>query len=291
MMPAATGALIIAYYPDAEQIKALCERVAPQVERLLIIDNSQPPADLQHADARVIEPGSNLGVGEAINRGVSQLIAAGCGQALLLDQDSMPARDMVARLLDCLARSRDQGLRVAAVGPVIRDQGSGEDAPFVRFALPFNRHLRQRQGAVSCDFLITSGTLIDLDCWTAVGPMRGAWFIDSIDMEWCFRARRAGFEVLGCFDTSLEHAIGQRQHALPGQRLAYRHHGPERLYTMMRNRVFLYRSQAPVAWVVQDLLRAAAKLAWFSLLVPPRWQNIRAMLRGLREGLLRRPVP
>ncbi len=290
-MPARTGALIIAYHPDQGQIEALCERIAPQVDRVLIIDNSEPPAGLEPADARVIEPGTNLGVGEAINLGVSQLIADDCGQVLLLDQDSRPASDMVARLLHCLQQSKARGERVAAVGPVIRDQASGEDAPFVRFALPFNRHLRQRQGAVACDFLITSGTLIDLECWPSVGPMRGAWFIDSIDMEWCFRARRAGFTVLGCFDTWLEHAIGQRQYALPGQRLAFRHHGPERLYTMMRNRVFLYRSQAPVAWVIQDLLRAAAKLAWFSLLVPPRWRNTRAMLRGLREGLLTRPVP
>ncbi|TVQ42169.1 MAG: glycosyltransferase family 2 protein [Wenzhouxiangella sp.] len=288
------GALIIAYHPEAGQIERLTARITPQVDRLLIVDNSQPPAGISpgnSARASVIEPGANLGVAEAINRGVSELAEQGCQRVLLLDQDSVPTSTLVATLAEGLDQASKQGRKVAAIGPVIRDQDSAEDAPFVRFALPFNKHLRGQDGVVSCDFLITSGTLINLDCWDEVGPMRDNWFIDSIDLEWCFRARRAGFEILGCFDTRLEHAIGQLQYLIPGQRLAYRHHGPERLYTMMRNRLFLYRSQAPAAWIVQDLLRAAAKFAWFSLLVPPRWKNTRAMLRGLREGLFTRPVP
>ncbi len=290
-MTATIGALIIAYHPDAGQVEALGDRVARQVGKLLVIDNSQPAAELKIPSAEIIEPGANLGVAAAINQGVAALAASGCKQVLLLDQDSLPAGDMVARLLDCLHQAVSQGHKVAAVGPVIRDQADGQAAPFVRFRLPFNRRLRGHQGSVACDFLITSGCLINLDCWESVGPMRSDWFIDNIDLEWCFRARRAGFTILGCFDTWLEHAIGQRQYAVAGRLFAYRHHGPERLYTMMRNRVFLYRSQAPMAWIIQDLLRACAKLAWFSLLVAPRWQNMRAMLSGLREGLLRRPVP
>ena len=288
------GALIIAYHPEIGQIERLVERIAPQVDRLLIVDNSQPPAGMASdlaSQAAVIEPGANLGVAEAINRGVEELLGQGAQRVLLLDQDSLPAADMVTTLAACLDDAGKQGRRVAAAGPVIRDQVSGKKAPFVRFALPFNRRFSGQQGAVACDFLITSGTLINLQCWDQVGPMKGAWFIDNIDLEWCFRARRAGFDILGCFDTCLEHAIGQPRYALPGKRLAYRHHGPERLHTMMRNRAFLYRSQAPVAWVVQDLVRVAVKFAWFGLLVPPRWQNIRAMLRGLGEGLFRRPVP
>jgi hypothetical protein len=59
---------------------------------------------------------------------------------------------------------------------------------------------------------------------------------------------------------------------------------------MMRNRVFLYRSQAPMAWIIQDLLRTAGKLMLFSL-IRPRRANLAAMLRGLRDGWKTRPVP
>ena len=69
-------------------------------------------------------------------------------------------------------------------------------------------------------------------------------------------------------------------------------HSPTRLYYMMRNRVLLYRRVAtPRLWVAQDMPRAALKLLRFSLLIAPRRANARAMLRGLRDGILGRDGP
>ena len=199
---------------------------------------------------------------------------------------------MTARLLDELERREGEGEEVAAIGAQIRDRDSRRLAPFVRFRLPFNRRLSASSGSARCDLLITSGTLLNLRHWERVGPMRAAWFIDSIDMEWSFRARRLGLAIVGCFDARLDHSIGQARPLLPGRRSPrYRHHDPRRLYTMMRNRVFLYRCGAPRAWVVQDLARATGKLLLFGVLVGPRRSNLSAMLRGLRDGWTTRPVP
>ena len=69
-------------------------------------------------------------------------------------------------------------------------------------------------------------------------------------------------------------------------------HSPLRLYYMMRNRVLLYRRSAtPFVWIVQDIPRALLKLLRFSLLVAPRGRNARAMLAGLRDGILGRTGP
>ena len=288
--------MVVAFHPDTDQLKTLLTSLASQVDSIVVIDNSQPAARIDmppHGPEsfEIIRPGSNIGVAAAINRGIARLVEAGHHRALLLDQDSEPAENMVATLSCTLQDEERNGQSVAAIGPAIRDRCSGKTAPFIQFRLPFNHRIRQASGSATCDFLITSGTLINLAHWQAIGSMREPWFIDSIDMEWCFRARRKGFAIIGCFDTELLHSIGESRNLWSGKHAPrYRHHRPERLYTMMRNRVFLYRSRAPLAWVIQDLLRTTGKLALFAL-IPPRRTHLAQMLKGLRDGIFTRPVP
>ncbi|MEM1082133.1 MAG: glycosyltransferase family 2 protein [Pseudomonadota bacterium] len=285
-----TGAVIVAYYPDCDALNALIVSVCEQVDQLVVVNNG--PAEslsIEPMDCLTVQSlPDNVGVAAAINVGVQRLIEAGCAQVLLLDQDSQIPSDLVATLAHHLNAARSEGLRVAAIGPSVRDHNDPSTAPFIRFRLPFNQRLRGQQGRVPCDYVISSGCLINLDCWAGVGPMRDAWFIDNIDLEWCFRARRKGYQVLGSFDTVIDHRIGERERLLGC--IPYRRHTPQRLYTMMRNRVFLYRSDASLAFIIHDALRALGKVILFSL-IAPRWQHISAMWRGLKAGLMTRPVP
>jgi rhamnosyltransferase len=290
------GAVIVAWRPDHEDLANLTQSLQSQVDHTIIVDNTQPPVVRQWAETRadaieIIDPGANIGVAAAINLGVARLLDSGCTHALLLDQDSLPADDMVSHLANRMQALENAAGKIAAIAPSVRDRTTGQRAPFVRFRLPMNRHLHGQSGVTRCDFLITSGKLLNLRHWAEIGPMREPWFIDSIDLEWCFRARRKGYGIYGSFDTELLHSIGENRRLWPG-RLApvYRHHSSDRLYTMMRNRVFLYRTGAPIAWTVHDLIRSIGKLALFSL-IPPRGRNIKAMLRGLKDGLTTHPVP
>lgn len=293
---AKVGAVIVSYQPDLSQLTRLISTLDGQVDVIVVVDNSEPAIE---PDAllglgekmNLVQPGHNIGVAAAINLGVQELIKLDHQYAVLFDQDSLPPPGMTSTLKDQLLRLGADGRSVAAIGPSIRERGSAQAAPFIRFRLPLNQRLRQEKGSIACDFLITSGKLLNLEHWATIGPMREAWFIDNIDLEWSFRARRQGFELHGSFDTELAHSIGEHKALIPGLPWPrYRHHGPQRLYTMMRNRVFLYRSEAPKAWIIQDLLRAAGKLMLFSL-VSPRRANLAAMLKGLRDGWKTRPIP
>lgn len=287
----AIGAVIVTWHPAPGTLEPLLQALNGQVEQVVIVDNSEPACRLPPAPDGlnlVIEADSrNHGVAAALNRGLKRLRANGCQRALMLDQDSLPPANMVAILNQTLDEGQAREPRTLAVGPSIRERGAQQAAPFVRFRLPLNRHLRPGTGSVDCDFLITSGCLVDLALAGQVGPMREEWFIDSIDLEWSFRARRLGFSLLGSADVELEHSIGERR-PLPLGLGHFRYHPPARLYTMMRNRIWLYRSQAPFAWIVQDLFRLLAKLALFSL-IRPRRAHIGAMLRGIRDGVAKKP--
>jgi rhamnosyltransferase len=283
------GAVIVTYHPEPGPLEALLRAVAPQVDGVIVVDNTggaggQLPVEAA-ASIEVMRLPCNAGLAAAQNIGIGWARRGGFGHVLLLDQDSLPAEGMVAVLRDALAKL---GARAGAVGPRFHDLEERGDAPFVRIGFPLNRKLHCAPGreTLSCDFLIGSGTLVPLAVLDRVGDMDAELFIDNVDLEWCFRAKAMGYELYGICGARMRHRLGDARLALPlglGQVVV---HGPQRLYYMMRNRVRLYRlPHTPRVWVAQDLPRVLVKLFLFGVLVAPRGRNLRYMLRGLWDGV------
>src|SRR6185437_13061642 len=125
-----------------------------------------------------------------------------------------------------------------------------------------------------------------------VGAMDDALFIDNVDLDWCFRARVAGYALYGVCAAGLDHRLGDARRRLPGLPRGVVVHAPRRLFYMMRNRVLLYRrAYTPRRWIAQDVPRLIVKFLLFALLIPPRWKNVRSMLAGLRAGIAGRAAP
>ena len=69
-------------------------------------------------------------------------------------------------------------------------------------------------------------------------------------------------------------------------------HSPVRLYYMHRNRVRLYsRPYVPLAWKVHDFGRMIVKLGLLMVFVPQRLSRLRAVVRGLGDGVRQRGGP
>lgn len=287
-------AVVVSYHPDPAALSEVCQRVAGQVGAVVVVDNgSRGPwkrglaSVLRDKRGALLEQADNIGLAAAQNIGIDWARRHGFEYVLILDQDSMPAQDMVAGLWDAL-----QGLPpdppVAAVGPRFHDFREDRDAPFVRIGFPFNRKIwsTSKEATVSCSLLISSGSLIPMSVLNHVGAMNEGLFIDNVDLEWGFRAQAHGYALYGVNDAVMEHRLGDARRRLPfgwGQVVV---HGPVRLYFMMRNRLRLYRmSHVPRIWIAQDIPRLLVKLFLFGVLVGPRWRNLRAMWRGMRDGL------
>lgn len=292
-------AVLVTYHPDLDVLAEQLAALAAQVARIVLVDNAS--ADPRLRDLCAAHPGLSL-LAQPENRGLAQALNAGVAHArtfdgvshvLLMDQDSVPAPDMVRNLYRALARLAKQG-RIAAVGPCFRDAREAGDAPFVRIRFPFNRKLRcdGRCAEIRCDFLITSGCLVPLAVLDAVGGMDEALFIDNIDLDWCFRAGAAGYALYGICGAHMRHRLGTSRQRVPGLPRGIVVHAPRRLYYMTRNRVLLYRRACtPRRWIAQDVPRLVVKLLLFSLLVAPRRKNLRCMLAGLRVGIAGRAAP
>ena len=132
-------AVVITYQPNLEGLGVLLERLAGQVDTVLIIDNGSDNAQAiaqrvkQHAFARFTGASENRGLGWAHNEGLRTALAHNADAVLLLDQDSLPRPGMVAALVHALDQQRRAGVRVAAVGARYLGTDRGHPSYFVRF--------------------------------------------------------------------------------------------------------------------------------------------------------------
>jgi len=286
-------AVVISYRPELNTLKCVLDSMAGQVGRLLIFDNATPDPTLatylksvESAWIATIRSPVNLGLAAAMNRAANYAKECGFRYLLLLDQDSVPEPKMVSTLKTALLELQ-RVERVAAVGPQFHDSRSGHVAPFVRVAFPASHKLYGGPGQrISCDFLISSGTLLPLDVLTEIGGMDESLFIDNVDLEWCFRALHHGLALYGICDAKMRHSIGDSLRPSIFKRSGIMVHQPLRLYYIMRNRVQLYRrKETPARWIAQDVPRLVLKFVFTAILLAPRHEYLRCMLLGLYDGI------
>lgn len=286
-------AVLVSHRPELAVLAEALDALLPQVGAMVLVDNATPGHSLhdfcaQRPELAMLALPENLGLAHALNAGITHARSLpGIMHVLLMDQDSVAEPGMVAALHTALAKLSARE-KIAAVGPRFRDPREAADAPFVRIGFPFNHKLRCAGdgGEVRCDFLISSGCMIPLGVLDEVGGMDADLFIDNVDLDWCFRAVAAGYSLHGICAAHMRHHLGETRQRVPGLPRSIVVHPPRRLYYMMRNRVWLYRrAYTPRRWIAQDLPRLVTKLLLFSLLVPPRWRNLRCMVAGLRDGV------
>ncbi|MGC2946181.1 glycosyltransferase family 2 protein [Burkholderia ambifaria] len=285
-----TGVVIVFYRPDHGCV-ARANRLA-KVWPCVVVDNTESvstPAALG-LDARVdyLANGANLGIATALNQGIERLIATGCRSALLFDQDSEPSEELLIELPRTLGAERMRDRRVALVGPAYEDARLGGVAPFVRFGyLKLRRIQPEGVQPIEVDFLITSGSCVNLDAWRDIGPMDDALFIDFVDLEWCVRARSKGYSVLGAPALRLTHELGGEPVKVFGR--TYPGHGPVRHYYLFRNAIALIRrAYVPWSWKSTELVKMPVRLAIYALFMQPRLAHLRLSLLGIWHGIIGR---
>lgn len=287
-------AIIITYQPEPAVLLSLLQQISAQAD-FILIDNASTntQAFLPQAQAlprcrhvQVLE--RNLGLAAAMNLGLGWVREAGYGYAVLFDQDSQVPASFFADMHSAYVEAQrlcDQ--RVAAVGPRIISPINGRAMPFKLFSRWFRRSDRRVPGTqrlYRADFLISSGCMLSLAALEEIGPMREAYFIDNVDLEWCFRARARGYLLVGSDTAVLHHSIGVASDNALVKRGWVVNHSPLRSYYSTRNRFALYREPyAPLGWKLRDFPRFVLKTLWLLLCSSQRAEYWRQIRRGLAD--------
>jgi GT2 family glycosyltransferase len=171
---------------------------------------------------RLVEQ-ENRGLAAGWNRGIAETTGA---YVLILNADAWPLGDAIARL----AAFADAHPKAAVVGPRLRHP-DGRLQPSVRgFPTPwrlateylFLRKLAPRSRALNAfyasgfdhasvreaDFVMGAVMLVRRAAIDEVGPLDEDFFLFSEETDWCYRFRRAGWQVLFTPDAEFTHVYG-----------------------------------------------------------------------------------
>jgi len=221
------AAVVVLYRPGADTAPKT-SAVAAQVDHLFAIDNSEDPdTDLVETirtlpNVTYVPLGDNLGIAAAFNAGIGLARESGYSWVLTMDQDSTPVPGMVSTLARC-------------AGEYAADHPIGIVSPL---------HVREGgpkpKGSTRCSPSLTvmsSGNLLSVAAWEAVGGFDEGLFIDQVDNEICLHLHREGFEVLRCREARLLHRLGMTvKHTFPVTSYVT-HHPAIRRYYITRNRL------------------------------------------------------
>lgn len=293
LTPAKISGVIVSYNPNINALRHLVATVAPQLDQLFIVDNGSrlnvSSGIGNGMCTEVIQLGDNYGIARAQNIGIERARSSGSSFVLLLDQDSIPASDMVAKLLAAVLTKQEQGFQVACVGPHYNDSRQRGAAPFIRLeGLKLKRQICTTSNTlVDVDFLIASGCLIPISTIDAVGMMTEDMFIDYVDIEWGLRAQQMGYRSYGVCAATMEHALGDESIAFGKRHIPV--HSPLRHYYHIRNAIWLCRQKwIPAQWKFVLMWRIVRQFAFFSLMTSPRLEHAKMMALGLLHGVVNR---
>ena len=281
-----TGAVVVFFHPDSACV-ARVNRLSAIIH-CVVIDNTPSPGSREElglaSEITYLPNGENLGIATAINLGIANLIDEGYRAAFLFDQDSEPPTQMLEALPDLLGKLNQDSVGVALVGPAYDDTRLGGVAPFIRFKpWMLERIVPAGQALIDVDFLITSGSCLDLRCWNSIGPMDETLFIDFVDVEWCLRAKRVGYRILGVPWIRMRHELGSEPVRVFGR--PYPMHSPLRHYYLFRNAIALMRRpDLPFSWKSTELMKLPVRLLIYSLMPAQKMEHLTMALRGLYDG-------
>jgi rhamnosyltransferase len=290
-------AVVVTYNPDTALLAQALQSVTPQVPSIVVVDNgSANIAEVRDLagvlGCQLVDKEINSGIAAAQNRGILKAQEGGFTHILLLDQDTVLSPGVVSDLaanLSALGREYD---KVAAIGPAYYELNSQQQTRAYRASgLRLSRiSLMGEQRPLASDFIIASGSLIPLAVIDKVGGFREDLFIDLVDVEWCFRARAAGYRSFLSPTARVDHRLGSGTVRLGHRKVAV--HVPIRNYYWVRNALWLARQPyTPLAWRFYFISRCLAFLGTYTALADRRTQRLRLMARGIRDSLASRLGP
>nr|WP_269446647.1 glycosyltransferase family 2 protein [Ferrovum sp. PN-J185] len=227
----------------------------------------------------------NIGLSAAQNVGIKYAKNNNFSHILLMDQDSLPAENMVKQLVKSWNKLSKKNLYLAAVGPNYKDLALDNPVDFVRlkgfgiYRVPYIDGINE----VRVDYLIASGSLISLSAIECVGDMRSDLFIDYIDIEWGLRAKRLGWLIYGIFDAKMSHSLGDKVISIFGRRIPL--HDPIRNYFAVRNSLVLLKDKSlPITWRYPNILKLPVRLMLYIIFGDRKVYRLKMILYGIVDA-------
>jgi GT2 family glycosyltransferase/glycosyltransferase involved in cell wall biosynthesis len=280
---------------DAALAARAIQGSARAVDDLIVVDNGSGDGseqDLRRAlpEARVIQTGANLGFAGGCNVGIRAALESGAALVALVNSDAIVPPDALGRLeavlverpsfgvVGPLVLSRTHPSRIASSGMVyspatgrMRHPDAGRDLATLR--LP---PVIEMDGVSGCVMLVRR------EVFERIGLLTEDYFFSFEDLDFCLRARAAGFES-ACVTGAIAYHEG-------GGTIGRQ--SPARLYFAMRNHLALAARLGGSASAARTLAILGLNLAHaLTARDTARLRGLAACWRGARDHFAGRYGP
>jgi rhamnosyltransferase len=270
--------IIVLYNPTIDQVKNKANTL--KNISTIFIDNSESPFsgfDLSEnfLNFHYIHNEANIGIAAAHNKAIK--IAKTLYKAdyvLLLDQDSDPGPSFIDNSLKDIQLAKD--LNFAVIAPQLVNLKN-----HVKYKLDLKGNVKQNFKIAKKSS--SSGSLIPVKAFNAVGDFKESLFIDLVDSEWCWRANSLGYVCLVSNINTLFHDIGEQDIHFLG--LHFIRSKPIRMFYQYRNWLLLIKEKhVPIKWKLTESIK---KILFIVLIFfhSPTKQDIYQIIRGIFEGI------
>jgi rhamnosyltransferase len=203
------------------------------VDKIFVFDNTETESGIKEKLSKFSKINfyhdyHNEGIAKRLNTASNIAMHEQFDWLLTMDQDSSFTKDDISNYLDCFYKYETKE-KVAIFGTKYSE----------RTNLSSNRC--ESNGVKE---LITAGMLINLSLFKKIGGFDEALFIDSVDFDYCIRARLAGYFIIEFGNIYIIHTIGKLVYKSSFKSLFLIRkkkiiHSPLRCYYIYRNMLYL----------------------------------------------------
>lgn len=264
---------IVTFNPDMDRLKENVDSISSQIEKIIIFDNgsiNQKEIVDEYQDRVIlITSEKNVGIAAALNELMRKSEELGAGWMLSLDQDSVCSRDYFAKMQKYLDLDSSFGI----VAPVIVDRRIGV----------IGHNPKGEFGCVKT--CITSGAFAKIAVWKSVGGYDESMFIDSVDFEFCYKVRKAGYKVIQVREVQLLHELGNsKKRKFLFWEINVTGHSAFRKYYIARNNVYYPLKHKLWIHFCRGCLRNIELCMIVLLYEKEKKKKISAILNGWKDG-------
>lgn len=186
----------------------------------ILVDNGSTDGSVlaireHYPHLQIIETGSNLGFAEGNNVGISKALEQGAEFFFLLNNDTVVASNILEEFVETFRTHPEAGIVGARI--FLFDQrdtldhlGGTWNPKTGEFTFVGNRQKGKDFSGLTpekIDYVCGAGLMVRRSVLEKVGFLEKRFFLIWEEADFCFRARRAGFQVLTCPGAHLWHKV------------------------------------------------------------------------------------
>jgi rhamnosyltransferase len=278
--------IVVLYQPqDIYNLK----QISIECSSCIIVDNSECSNinlvnDLNLSNIFYIPIKDNVGIATAQNIGIKKARELGYDLVVFFDQDSVIYDGFIEKLVCSYNKLINEGFDVGLIGPRAHNFKTGYKYEPRNI---FSKESKKERFTFATDTL-SSGSLIPMSILDVVGDMKDDFFIDSVDHEWCWRAKyKFGKEIVIDEETLLPHMIGDGEIKFLG--ITFNMGSSFRYYYVYRNWILLMNlDYVPTKIKLRTLFLIPLRLLVYFIISKDRFYLTKMSLKGIYHGIIQK---